>query len=276
MSGMDPGAHRGGRKARREAARSRRWWPKVLTVVVLGLVAVLATVGLARLHPAAGNDASSLTPLNPRTGTGTTGAAAGAGVPTATTTQAAAPTRTPAAPTTTPPTTTKPRFATQVTYTYSVASRGPVRTTPATVALLAKDVYADPRGWSLGGRISFRQVPSGGDFTLVIATPDQVQATGGVCDSTYSCRNGRLVLINEARWLGGSPTGVLRSDLLEYRKMVINHETGHWLGLHHRSCPGAGQPAPLMQQQSIALNGCKPNAWPTAPEIALVAQLHLS
>lgn len=55
--------------------------------------------------------------------------------------------------------------------------------------------------------------------------------------------------------------------LASYRAMVINHETGHWFYLKHTGCPGAGQPAPVMQQQSIALRGCLPNPWPTAREV---------
>ena len=37
--------------------------------------------------------------------------------------------------------------------------------------------------------------------------------------------------------------------------MVINHETGHWLGLGHSFCSGPGQLAPVMQQQSIDVTG---------------------
>jgi hypothetical protein len=92
---------------------------------------------------------------------------------------------------------------------------------------------------------------------------------GGVCDSYYSCRSGRNVVINFDRWQGATdPWNAAGGSLEDYRVMVTNHETGHWLGFGHAFCPGAGQPAPVMQQQSISLQGCTFNPWPTASELA--------
>jgi len=88
------------------------------------------------------------------------------------------------------------------------------------------------------------------------------------CSSEYSCNVGRYVIINQDRWLGATSSwnnagGTLR----DYRHMVVNHETGHWLGHGHANCGGSGQPAPLMQQQSIDLQGCKFNPWPLDSEL---------
>ena len=88
------------------------------------------------------------------------------------------------------------------------------------------------------------------------------------CSAEYSCRVGRNVVMNDDRWQQGGNNG-LQMSLDDYRRMVVNHETGHYLGLSHRTCPGAGQLAYLMQQQSKGgpfLGGCTPNAWPTSVE----------
>lgn len=130
----------------------------------------------------------------------------------------------------------------------------------------ASQTYNDSRGWSRLG-ISFSEVATGGSFTLVLAEASRLDSYAG-CSSDYSCRVGRLVIINQDRWLGATPSwNNAGGSLRDYRHMVINHETGHWLGHGHQACGGAGQPAPVMQQQSIDLAGCKFNAWPTVDEL---------
>ena len=79
---------------------------------------------------------------------------------------------------------------------------------------------------------------------------------------------GRYVVINDIRFAIGS--SAWPGPLGWYRSMVINHETGHWLGLGHSFCSGPGQLAPIMQQQSIDMQGCAINPWPLKWELDLV------
>jgi len=146
--------------------------------------------------------------------------------------------------------------------TFSVQGRGNVSSLED-FASEAAGVYADPRGWSLGGTIRFERVVTGGDFTLWLAADAEMSGFGGACDHVWSCRNGRNVVVNEDRWLGSSASWLEAGASLEtYRQMVVNHETGHWLGLGHAYCPGPGQLAPVMQQQTYGLRGCTANGWP--------------
>ncbi|MGH9005162.1 MAG: DUF3152 domain-containing protein, partial [Acidimicrobiia bacterium] len=98
---------------------------------------------------------------------------------------------------------------------------------------------------------------------------------GPPCHPRYSCRSGRNVIINEDRWTMGSEPWV--GPLEEYRTMIVNHESGHWLDFRHASCPGSGQPAPVMMQQSKGTGACSPNPWPLPSEReALARRLGLS
>ncbi len=150
--------------------------------------------------------------------------------------------------------------------TYSVATRGRITTSVATFRRQAQETYADARGWRAGA-IAFRQVARGGDFTLVLAEASTVDDFGSGCSTYWSCRVGRYVIINQDRWKDASPTwNQARAGLRNYRHLVVNHETGHWLGHGHRGCPGAGQPAPVMMQQSKGLDGCSFSPWPRPDE----------
>jgi len=154
------------------------------------------------------------------------------------------------------------------TVRYHVETRGRTTTSLADFRRLAQQTYADPRGWR-GAGIRFVPVAAGGSFTLVLSEASRVPDFSSGCSSAWSCRVGRYVIINQERWKHASPAwNIARGSLRDYRHMVVNHETGHWLGLGHAGCPGPGRAAPVMMQQSKGLGGCHFNPWPTRAEQA--------
>ena len=161
-------------------------------------------------------------------------------------------------------------------YTYDVRTSGVVHSDVNQFKSRVAQTFGDSRGWSRTGS-RFLEVPAGlqSNFTVWLAAPDTMTSFAAGCDTFYSCRVGRNVIINDDRWRFGSP--YLSMDLDSYRHMVVNHETGHWFELDHSGCPDIGQPAPVMMQQSKGvLNGCLPNAWPTPAEIEMARQGSMS
>ncbi len=149
--------------------------------------------------------------------------------------------------------------------TYSVTTRGRITTSVREFTRLAQETYADARGWRAAG-VQFRRVPRGGQFTLVLSEARLVPSFSSSCSAAWSCRVGRYVVINQERWSSASPAwNAARRSLRDYRHLVVNHETGHWLGRGHVGCPGSG-PAPVMMQQSKGTGGCTFNPWPLPRE----------
>ncbi|MFG3598825.1 DUF3152 domain-containing protein [Micromonospora chersina] len=132
---------------------------------------------------------------------------------------------------------------------------------------------AGPGSWVDGGRLRLQRVGPGStsDFTIYLATRDtagRLCGAGGINIRVggvpyTSCRVTGKVVINLDRWRTSAPHLVAAKLPLDtYRLYVINHEVGHQLGHHHEACPGPGRAAPVMQQQTLFLNGCRPNPWP--------------
>jgi len=164
------------------------------------------------------------------------------------------------------PNTPQPSGVQQVAY--SVATRGNVSANVDEFKATILSTLNSPNGWSRMG-VRFNEVASGGQFTFWLSEASQMTTfSANGCDTYASCRVGTNVIFNQDRWLGGSTAwNNAGGSLGGYRQMVINHEVGHWLGHGHRSCQGAGQPAPVMQQQTLDMQGCAPNSWPLAGEL---------
>jgi hypothetical protein len=161
----------------------------------------------------------------------------------------------------------KHRVDVRRTVRYSVRTRGSIVADVKQFRRQAQQTYEDPRGWRAKG-VRFVPVAKGGSFTLWLAAAATVPGFSSECSSMWSCRVGRNVIINQTRWRFASPAwNAAHRSLRDYRHMVVNHETGHWLGKGHARCPGKGRLAPVMMQQSKGTHGCRFNPWPTAAEL---------
>jgi hypothetical protein len=146
---------------------------------------------------------------------------------------------------------------------FTVAVEGGLRTDPRAFAHAVERTLSDARSWGSGGRRSWQRVASGPvELRVVLASPDTTDRlcrpldTGG----TLSCANGDMAVINMYRWTRGA--AAYRGDLPGYRQYVVNHEVGHTLGRGHVGCPGRGQLAPVMMQQTKGIGACRKSPWP--------------
>jgi uncharacterized protein DUF3152 len=158
---------------------------------------------------------------------------------------------------------------------FRVAVEDGIDEDPDEFAEFVEDTLADRRGWVAGGGVRLQRVPGGAghDFTIQLVTSgtaDRLCAAvgldvvgGGLPEGGVSCRSSGRVVLNLARWRQSVPDYVDAEVPLEvYRQMLVNHEVGHQLGYGHEACPADGELAPVMQQQSIDLDGCEANPWP--------------
>ncbi len=189
--------------------------------------------------------------------------AAGGAAPPSTTTSTTAPT------TTTSDTTPAPPLVVDVVYRLE---RRPTDAATADFELVVAETLGDSRGWSRAGYAFDRREEA--PYLIVLAEGAEVDELCRPYDTygKYSCQNGPVVAINADRWRSATPKWT--GDLSDYRRMLVNHEVGHLLGLRHPKpqCPTPGEPAPVMNQQSTELDGCLANPWPLDAELVVAAR----
>jgi uncharacterized protein DUF3152 len=146
---------------------------------------------------------------------------------------------------------------------FAVEVEGGLRVARVAFAAHVTRVLSDRRSWAT----PVQRVGSAPfDFRVTLASPaltDRLCAplrTNGI----YSCAQGGRAVLNAMRWRQGASAYGRR--LARYRIYMVNHEVGHLLGHGHVYCAGAGEPAPVMMQQTKGVAPCRPNAWPLAWE----------
>ena len=155
------------------------------------------------------------------------------------------------------------------TISYDISTRGAVKGDIEEFRQIVAEIYADERGWLRAG-VKMEEVESGAQAHVILASGEEVKkASPTICSDELSCQVGQLILINDKRWMNASDSyNELGVSLIDYRRMVVNHETGHYLGHPHiPECETPNGLGPIMLQQSTGLRGCTPNPWPLPNEL---------
>ena len=120
----------------------------------------------------------------------------------------------------------------------------------------------DPRSWGLNGRMTFARTDGAAEIRIVLASASTVDKLCAPVDTkgVLSCGHDGMAALNFTRWVEG--VAAYGADRTGYRQYLVNNEVGLLLGHPHVECPGPGERAPVMQQQTVAVEPCTPNAWP--------------
>ncbi|MCS7482021.1 DUF3152 domain-containing protein [Umezawaea endophytica] len=146
-----------------------------------------------------------------------------------------------------------------------------------------EQALGDPRGWTADGEVALRRVDVEEPALRIRLTSQETARALCGFELPYdtSCRIDDAVYLSAARWVRGAKAF---DDLGEYRRYLVNHEVGHFLGHSHEPCDVDGGPAPVMMQQTFSTANdelarltrenpqqavvptdgkvCEPNPWP--------------
>lgn len=156
--------------------------------------------------------------------------------------------------------------------TYSLQIEEGLGADSVTIARKVGKVLRDRRGWQTETNVRFVQVSptklrqgARVELRIIVASPATVDKLCAPVDTggDLSCGREGMAVLNYKRWVGGADA--YKDDVDQYRTYLINHEVGHNIGQAHVQCPAAGQPAPVMVQQTLGLQGCTAWPWPVLP-----------
>jgi hypothetical protein len=130
-------------------------------------------------------------------------------------------------------------------------------------------ILRDRRGWIRSGTVAFQRVNDRAGTQILLCRPHTVDKLCAPLrtEGKVSCCQGTHVVVNFERWMHAVPHWLETGTVHTYRQMLINHEMGHRMGHSHGYCPGKGEKAPVMQQQTYGFQGCRRNSWPLDSEL---------
>jgi len=130
-------------------------------------------------------------------------------------------------------------------------------------------ILDDERSWTGLHDVVFRLVDDpDAEFLVTIstaATTDQLCLPLNTV-GRLSCRRGNQIILNADRWDRGPDVyhDAYDGRIDEYRRYLVNHEVGHFLGKGHVQpvqCTDTKR-APVMMQQTKGIGSCVQNPWP--------------
>lgn len=140
------------------------------------------------------------------------------------------------------------------TYAVEVEQGAVLANADRAFAAAVDEALADRRGWTATGQVAFRRVDvEEPDVRIRLTATETARAACGY-ELPYdtSCHTNGIIHISTPRWFRGAES--FGGDLEGYRRYVVNHEMGHFLGHHHEFCPADGAAAPVMMQQTFSVS----------------------
>lgn len=141
---------------------------------------------------------------------------------------------------------------------YNISFNKNLKVNRGAIIKKVKSVLQDRRGWRKLG-YEFGYDTQFGQFSIIFVSSNYVRSMCGFRGLSCADMSKNVIYINIDRWRYGSAESKLNLD--DYRTYIINHEVGHLLGREHQTCTGGGK-VPVMVQQTLGINNCRPNPWP--------------
>jgi predicted Zn-dependent protease len=125
------------------------------------------------------------------------------------------------------------------------------------------EILNNKKGWyKLGYKFHYLETEEkkSNNFIIKIVPQHFIEKECSMKGLSCADTSKNIIYINFNRWKNGSSKSKL--NVQDYRVYLINHEVGHILGRSHNKCGNPNTKVPVMVQQTLGIQKCKPNPWP--------------